>query len=280
MNLPIIAYIDGGSRGNPGPAGYGVSIETSEGTIIDELTGSIGIATNNNAEYRGLIAALEYFVKRQYRDVSIRSDSQLLIRQMCGEYKVKHPQLRKLHIQAKNLEACLTNVKYEHIPRELNQRADKLANVAMDEATSSEHKAKPIHSFANPSAPSVLSVGIDVEDVGRVEDLIRRYGNRFTTRIFTNAEIDYCQRRRFSAQHFTGRFSAKEATMKALGTGRGNGVLWKDIEVIRAAPGPPTLKFTGGAKIRADKLGVTDALLSITHTATIGMAHVSLLHCP
>ena len=78
MTLPIIAYIDGGSRGNPGPAGYGVSIETSAGTIIEELTGSIGVATNNNAEYRGLIAALEYFVEHPHRDVIIRSDSQLL----------------------------------------------------------------------------------------------------------------------------------------------------------------------------------------------------------
>ncbi|MEE3203597.1 MAG: holo-ACP synthase [Acidobacteriota bacterium] len=280
MNLPIIAYIDGGSRGNPGSAGYGVSIETREGTIVEELTGAIGVATNNNAEYRGLIAALEYCVKHQYRDVIIRSDSQLLIRQMSGKYKVRQPQLRKLHIQAKTLESQLTNVQYEHVPREQNQRADKLANVAMDKATNSERKSKPVHSSAKPSPPAVLSVGIDVEDVSRVEGLIRRYGDRFTTRIFTNGEIDYCQRRRFSAQHFTGRFSAKEAAMKALGTGRGNGVLWKDIEVIRTVPGPPKLKFTGGAKIRADKLGVTGALLSITHTATIGMAHVSLLHCP
>ena len=84
MTLPIVAYIDGGSRGNPGPAGYGVSIETSAGTIIEELTGSIGVATNNNAEYRGLIAALEYFVEQPHRDVIIRSDSQLLTRQMSG----------------------------------------------------------------------------------------------------------------------------------------------------------------------------------------------------
>ena len=279
MNLPIIAYIDGGSRGNPGPAGYGVSIETSQGAIINELTGAIGVATNNNAEYRGLIAALEYLVERQHRDVIIRSDSQLLTRQMSGQYRVKHPTLRKLHIRAKELEALLANVKYEYIPRELNQRADKLANVAMDETTDAEHTSLPVHSSVNPSRPTVLSVGIDIEDVDRVKDLIKRYGDRFTRRIFTNGEIDYCQRRRFPAQHFTGRFSAKEAAMKALGTGRGNGVLWKDIEVIRSG-GPPKLEFTGGAKNRAGELGVSNAVLSITHTKTIAMAHVSLIHCP
>ena len=280
MTLPIIAYIDGGSRGNPGPAGYGVSIEASTGTVIDEFTGAIGIATNNTAEYRGLIAALEYFVEHQHRDVIIRSDSQLLTRQMSGRYQVKHPQLRKLHIRAKELEAFLGNVTYEHIRRERNQRADKLANVAMDGITDSAHSSQEIKSSGSSSASTVLSIGIDIEDVSRVADLIRRYGDRFTKRIFTNGEIEYCQRRRFFAQHFTGRFSAKEAAMKALGTGRGNGVLWKDIEVVRTAPRPPTLRFTGGAKIQADKLGVTDALLSITHTATTGMAHVSLIYRP
>ena len=280
MTLPIIAYIDGGSRGNPGPAGYGVSIETSAGTIIEELTGSIGVATNNNAEYRGLIAALEYFVEHPHRDVIIRSDSQLLTRQMSGKYQVKHPLLRKLHIRAKELEALLVNVKYEHIPRERNQRADKLANIAMDETNATAHTAQAIQSSVKPLTSTVLSIGIDIEDVSRVEALIRRYGERFTTRIFTNGEIDYCQCRRFPAQHFTGRFSAKEAAMKALGTGRGNGVLWRDIEVLRTAPGAPKLRFTGGAKNRADKIGVTDALLSITHTATTAMAHVSLMHCP
>ena len=280
MTLPIIAYIDGGSRGNPGPAGYGVSIETSTGTIIHELTGAIGVATNNTAEYRGLIAALEYLVEHQHRNVVIRSDSQLLTRQMTGRYQVKHPQLRKLYIHAKELEELLGNIDYEHIPREQNKRADKLANVAMDENTDTAHSSQERQSPGRSSLPTILSVGIDIEDVIRVADLIRRYGDRFTKRIFTSGEIDYCQRRRFFAQHFTGRFSAKEAAMKALGTGRGHGVLWKDIEVVRTAPGPPTLRLTGGAQIRADTLGVTAALLSITHTATTAMAHVSLIHNP
>ena len=142
MTLPIIAYIDGGSRGNPGPAGYGVSIETSTGTIIHEFTGAIGVATNNTAEYRGLIAALEYLVEHQHRNVVIRSDSQLLTRQMTGRYQVKHPQLRKLYIRAKELEALLGNIDYEHIPREQNKRADKLANVAMDENTDTAHSSQ------------------------------------------------------------------------------------------------------------------------------------------
>ena len=219
MTLPIVAYIDGGSRGNPGPAGYGVSIETSTGTIIDEFTGTIGVATNNTAEYRGLIAALEYLVENQYRDAIIRSDSQLLTRQMTGRYQVKHSQLRKLYTRAKELETFFENIDYEHIPREKNQRADKLANVAMDNTTGTAHSPKAKQSLASSSVPTVLSVGIDIEDVNRVADLIRRYGDRFTKRIFTSGEIDYCEHRRFFAQHFTGRFSAKEASMKALGTG-------------------------------------------------------------
>ena len=142
MTLPIIAYIDGGSRGNPGPAGYGVSIETSTGTIIHEFTGAIGVATNNTAEYRGLIAALESLVEHQHRNVVIRSDSQLLTRQMTGRYQVKHPQLRKLYIHAKELEELLGNIDYEHIPREQNKRADKLANVAMGENTDTAHSSQ------------------------------------------------------------------------------------------------------------------------------------------
>lgn len=130
----IVASIDGGARGNPGPAGYGVRIENEAGEPLAELHASIGIATNNAAEYQALLAALRYAVAHGYRRVHVRSDSQLLVRQMLGEYRVKHPGLQPLHQEARRLMARLERVTFEHVPREQNVHADRLANTAMDEA--------------------------------------------------------------------------------------------------------------------------------------------------
>jgi ribonuclease HI len=128
----IVAYIDGGARGNPGPAGYGVRIEGPDGTLVDEFCASIGIATNNVAEYRGLIAALEWAKGHGHRRVHVRSDSQLLVRQMLGVYKVKHPGLQALHAEARQLAHAIGRVTFEHVARERNADADRLANLAMD----------------------------------------------------------------------------------------------------------------------------------------------------
>jgi ribonuclease HI len=129
----ITAYIDGGARGNPGPAGYGVFIELPDGTNV-ELHGGLGIATNNVAEYNGLLAALSWAVEHGHRDVHIRADSELLVKQMRGEYKVKHPGLQPLVARARLLVAQLGRVKFEHVRREQNKEADRLSNVGMDEA--------------------------------------------------------------------------------------------------------------------------------------------------
>ena len=134
--MEVVAYIDGGSRGNPGPAGYGVRIEQPDGTLVEEFWESIGVATNNVAEYRGLLAALEWARAHGLRDVRVRSDSQLLVQQMLGNYKVKHPGLRPLHAKARLLAHELGRVAFEHVPREANAHADRLANAAMDEAAS------------------------------------------------------------------------------------------------------------------------------------------------
>lgn len=131
----IVTYIDGGSRGNPGPAGFGVRVETAEGELIEELRESIGVATNNVAEYHGLLAALRYAIDHGEREVTVRSDSELLVKQMLGVYRVKHPGLQPLHAQARLLVARLGRVKFQHVRRELNKHADRLANTAMDEAT-------------------------------------------------------------------------------------------------------------------------------------------------
>lgn len=130
----IVAYIDGGARGNPGPAGYGVRIETVDGAVVEELHGALGIATNNVAEYNGLLAALRWAVEHGERDVRIRSDSELLVRQMKGEYRIKHPGLQPLAAKARLLMMELGRVTFEHVRREQNKDADRLSNVAMDES--------------------------------------------------------------------------------------------------------------------------------------------------
>jgi ribonuclease HI len=130
----VVAYIDGGARGNPGPAGYGVRIEQADATLVDEFSESIGVATNNVAEYRGLIAALDWAKRHGVTQMHVRSDSLLLVQQMLGRYKVKHPGLVPLHAKARLLAYEIGRVTFEHVGRALNAHADRLANLAMDDA--------------------------------------------------------------------------------------------------------------------------------------------------
>jgi ribonuclease HI len=127
-------HIDGGSRGNPGPAGYGVRFSSPDGVVVAELSESIGVATNNVAEYRGLLAALEHAIAHEYHDLIVYSDSELLVKQMRGEYRVKHPGLVPLHARARMLLARLGPARFVHVRREANTHADALANAAMDRA--------------------------------------------------------------------------------------------------------------------------------------------------
>ena len=122
----------------------------------------------------------------------------------------------------------------------------------------------------------ILGIGFDATDIPRVADVFRRYGDRFLRRVFTEREIAYCTRRRDPVPHLAGRFAAKEAAMKALGTGHSRGVLWKDIEVIRMG-GPPQLRLHGGAAARAERMRVRSSLLTITHSEALAMAQVLLL---
>lgn len=128
-----IAYIDGGARGNPGPAGYGVLIQTVDGETA-ELKGPLGITTNNVAEYQGLLAALRWALTHGVRRLHVRSDSELLVRQMNGQYRVRHPGLQPLHQEARALARQIGEVRFEHVRRDMNREADRLANEAMDEA--------------------------------------------------------------------------------------------------------------------------------------------------
>ena len=128
----LIAYSDGGARGNPGPAGYGVVIKDETGKKIAELSQYLGHQTNNVAEYQGLIAALEYAIKHGYKALKVISDSELLVRQIRGIYKVKNSVLKELHARAKELIAKLDWFSIEHVLRGKNLDADRLANEAMD----------------------------------------------------------------------------------------------------------------------------------------------------
>jgi holo-[acyl-carrier protein] synthase len=123
---------------------------------------------------------------------------------------------------------------------------------------------------------NIIGLGLDATDIPRIAATIERYGERFIRRIFTDGEIAYCQRRRNPAIHFAGRFAAKEAAMKALGTGHSRGVYWRGIEVVRHG-GPPQIRFHDGAAARAQALGATGSLLTITHSRELAIAHVLLL---
>jgi ribonuclease HI len=126
------AHIDGGARGNPGPAGYGVVIHDASGRKIAELSEYLGHQTNNYAEYRGLLAALSYAHANAIKALKIVSDSELMVRQMKGVYKVRHPELRKLYDEAQKLARKLDHFEIRHARREHNRDADRLANDAMD----------------------------------------------------------------------------------------------------------------------------------------------------
>ena len=128
------ANIDGGSRGNPGPASYGVVIRDPRGEIVARLKKYIGRTTNNVAEYYGLIAALDYAESQSIQALRIESDSELLVKQMRGQYKVKSPDLKPLYERAKKMSQAIAAFRIEHVYREQNKEADALANEAMDEA--------------------------------------------------------------------------------------------------------------------------------------------------
>lgn len=124
--------------------------------------------------------------------------------------------------------------------------------------------------------PNIIGLGLDATDIDRIADTIARYGDRFLRRIFTTDEVAYCTRRRVPAIHFAGRFAAKEAAMKALGTGHSQGVLWRDVEVVRRG-GPPQLRLHGGAGRRFAAIGGRSSLLTITHSDALAMAQVLIM---
>jgi ribonuclease HI len=145
----LVAYSDGGARGNPGPAGYGVVIKDQSGHKVAALSQYLGHQTNNFAEYQGLIAALEYALQHGPKAIRVISDSELLVRQIKGIYKVKNSTLQELHGRAKELIAQLDWFSIQHVLRESNREADDLANAAMDKGMG---RARP-NDLPTPPAP-------------------------------------------------------------------------------------------------------------------------------
>jgi ribonuclease HI len=130
----LTTHIDGGARGNPGPAGWGAIVRNEAGDVVAELFGALPHSTNNVAEYNGLLAALDWCRDNGATVVHVKSDSLLLVQQMKGVYKVKHEGLKPLHGRARLLCHEIGRVTFEHVRREFNKDADRLANLAMDEA--------------------------------------------------------------------------------------------------------------------------------------------------
>ena len=143
--------IDGGSRGNPGPAAYGVIIRDGSGEIVAKLKKYIGRMTNNVAEYYGLIAALDYAESHSVRAIRVESDSELLVKQMRGQYKVKSEDLRPLFERAQKMSKTFDSFRIEHVYREQNREADALANEALDET---EARAPGVAAAKKTVAPS------------------------------------------------------------------------------------------------------------------------------
>jgi ribonuclease HI len=127
-------FTDGGARGNPGPAAYGFVLEAEDGTVLAAEGEAIGVATNNVAEYSGLVAGLRKALELHVPDVEVVSDSELLVKQMRGEYRVKNEALRALFVEASSLARGLQSVEYRHVKRAHNELADRLVNEALDAA--------------------------------------------------------------------------------------------------------------------------------------------------
>ena len=158
----LIAHSDGGARGNPGPAGYGVVIKDNTGKKVAALSEYLGHQTNNFAEYQGLIAALEYAVEHGPKALKLVSDSELMVKQVKGIYKVKNANLQELHARAKQLIAQLHWFAIDHAFREHNQEADRLANDAMDKGRVA--RARPERELQGPS-PAILTTPQEFEGI-------------------------------------------------------------------------------------------------------------------
>jgi ribonuclease HI len=150
----IVAYCDGGSRGNPGPAGFGVYIQDSAGRVLAELSEYLGTRTNNFAEYSALLAALQFAIANGHRSLRVVSDSELMVKQMKGQYRVNSPELRPLYEEARRRVSQVSHFQIQHVLREKNRHADRLANLAMDRGMGRAPAASPTPAPSAPAPPA------------------------------------------------------------------------------------------------------------------------------
>ncbi|HEU4528121.1 MAG TPA: ribonuclease HI family protein [Actinomycetota bacterium] len=146
----MIVACDGASRGNPGPAGIGVQITDDDGTVVAEIARGLGVATNNQAEYTAVIEGLRRALELGATRVTLRSDSRLLVEQLSGRFRVKNPTLQRLHKEVRDVAARFEGVEYEHVPRERNTEADRLANEGVDAWLATGGAARPASARAVP----------------------------------------------------------------------------------------------------------------------------------
>lgn len=175
----LVAYVDGGARGNPGPAGFGVVITDRAGHKLAGLSEYLGHRTNNYAEYAGLLAALKYATGHPSRALKVISDSELMVKQIRGEYKVKNAALQELHREAKGLIAQLNWFSIQHVLREKNREADRLANEAMDKGMG---RSIPSGSHSS-SAPQQEFEGVVRDGVIRLDGAPLPEGTRVQVRV-------------------------------------------------------------------------------------------------
>jgi ribonuclease HI len=149
----LVAHVDGGARGNPGPAGFGVVLEDNMGRPVAELSEYLGKQTNNYAEYSGLLAALTYALKHGFKAMKVYSDSELMVKQINRQYKVNHPALKELHGKAVKMIQVLEAFEINHVLREKNRDADRLANQAMDGAMKRAAPSANSAGAADPTTP-------------------------------------------------------------------------------------------------------------------------------
>lgn len=178
MNEVLTLQFDGGSRGNPGPAGIGVVVRAEDGTPLVTLGRFIGRATNNVAEYRALITAMEEALKLGAKKILIRGDSELIIKQMKGQYRVKHPDMKVLYDEAQRLIGRFEKAKIEHNLRDKNTLADKLANLAMDRK-GEVLEADDDSTAAEASLPEARSTAAPADPTARPASAFLKIGEKF-----------------------------------------------------------------------------------------------------
>jgi ribonuclease H / adenosylcobalamin/alpha-ribazole phosphatase len=182
---------DGGSRGNPGPAGYGAVVRDADtGEVLAERAASLGRATNNVAEYQGLLAGLRAAAELDPASLDVRMDSKLVVEQMSGRWRVKHPDLQPLHAEGQRLAAALPAVTFGWIPRERNSYADRLANEAMDAAAAGKDWSSRLSPAAPTSAPANADDGWLADDDRPTRLILVRHGSTELSGLRYSGRVD------------------------------------------------------------------------------------------